>query len=346
MEFVEKWAVVFGPSAYTRVRGLKYSTRDVSKVREAFCTYLGFRDDHILAFGDGLKFPPTRDNFYHELGEFLKSGLIQPDHLLVFYFSGHGIRKQQDYLLPIEASPNNLSDTGIEVSGLVEQLVATKCKNIVMFIDACREDISGQKGILGIGEHTKGVVGRAGVVTIFSCDPTDSSYEIPELEHGSFTYCLLEALKSGKYETVGQVYDYLLSELPVTNAHYGKPVQKPFAIIIPDEKRNLPLFFSSKHRQESEKEYDSWKKHLDGLVIDEKISECYWRSVGVAIGFLDSVTKSGLTDDEKQKLKYIKRFCEGDLEPDAFRVFWEAYERRRRPIGGSPKTRTELEPLS
>lgn len=345
MEFVEKWAVLFGPSSYTRVRPLKYSTRDIARVKEAFREYLDFREDHILSFGEGLDFPPTRADFYHVLGQFLKSGRIQRDHLLVFYFSGHGVRDKKDYLLPVEASPNNLGRTGIEVDDLVDQLVGTDCKNVVMFIDACREAISDQRGVLGIGDYSKSVIERSGVITFFSCDPTDLSYEIPELEHGSFTYCLLEAIKSGKYETVGQVYDYLLKELPVTNERYGKPPQKPYAIIIPDDKRNLPFFFSSLHRQQSEKEYDLLIEHLDGLIVEEKIHVDYWPYLSFAITFLESVKKLGLKDEDKQKLKYIKRFCEGDLEAEAFKVFLEAYGRRRGPVGGTPKTKTGLERL-
>jgi hypothetical protein len=345
MEFVEKWAILFGPSGYSRVGSLHYSTKDVEGVRDSFQKYLEFREDHILSFGDGLQHPPTRADFYDVLGRFLNSGQLKPDHLLVFYFSGHGVRDKKDYLLPIEASPNDLGRTGIEVDDLVNQLVGTGCKNVVMFIDACREAISGQKGVVGIGEYSKGVLERSGVVTFFSCDPTDLSYEIPQLEHGSFTYCLLEAIKSGKYETVGQVYDFLLKELPVTNERFGKPPQKPYAVIIPDDKRDLPFFFSSLHKQQAQGEYDSLKDRLDDFILSEKVDPKYWPYLSFAITFLESVKKWGLKDEDKPRLKNIKRFCDGELEAEAFKVFWEAYERRRGPLGGPPKTNTGLEPL-
>src|SRR5207248_1520820 len=102
--------------------------------------------------------------------------------LLVFYFSGHGMSHNgKDYLLPIKASPYALSETGIKVETLVEKLAATGCKNIVMFIDACREATDGAKSI-GL-EDTRNAVERAGIVTFFSCDSKDKSYEIDQLQH-------------------------------------------------------------------------------------------------------------------------------------------------------------------
>jgi len=345
MEFPDKWAVLFGPKKYRYVRPLDYSTEDVQEVGEALRERYGFQDDHILSFGEGLRFQPTRSEFYHEVGGLLKSGRIQPDHLLVFFFSGHGVRDKKDYLLPVEASPNDLPNTSIEVEDIVNKLVGTKCKNVVMFIDACRESIPGQKGVFGIGEFSKGVVERSGVITLFSCDPTDCSYEIPELKHGSFTYCLLEAIKSGKYATVGEIYDYLLKELPLTNERYGKPPQKPYAIMVPEEKRHLRLFVSGPQAQQLRKESEDLRDHLGDLVASRKIAEEYWSYVRVAIVFLNTVKMPGLTDEDKQKYRYIQLWCAEQLDAETFKVFWEAHERRRGPIGGPPKTNTNLEPL-
>src|SRR3712207_7873932 len=36
---------------------------------------------------------------------------------------------------------------------------------------------------------------QAGVVTICSCSPNERSYEIAELQHGAFTFSLLEGLR-------------------------------------------------------------------------------------------------------------------------------------------------------
>ncbi len=212
--FHSKWAILVGPKDYQYVKALKYSTDDIVDVGKAFRKSFEFTDDHVLEFGAGLKLEPSRDVFYHQVGGFLKSGQIKEDDLLIFYFSGHGIRDKKDYLLPVGASPNNLKQTGIEFEDLVQQLTETKCKNVVMFVDACREAIEGQKSAISIGEESSKIVERAGVATIFSCDPGDLSYEIEKLQHGSFTYCVLEAIKSGKCITAGEVYKYLVEQVP------------------------------------------------------------------------------------------------------------------------------------
>ena len=323
--FVNKWAILIGPTDYQYVKKLKYCTNDIVDVGKTLRKILEFPNENILEFGTGLKLTPDRAKIYHELGGLLKSGRIKEDDLLVFYFSGHGIRDKKDYLLPIDATPNNLKNTGIEVEDLVDQLTETRCKNVVMFIDACREAIGGQKGGSAIGEDSRGIAERKGVVTFFSCDPQDLSYEIEELEHGSFTHCFLEGIKSGKCVTAADVYEFLLNEVPLTNLRYKKPVQKPYAVIVPDEKRGLQLLYSRGQIAESTKHLDALIQHVGDLYLDEAIE--YFDA---SVELLDIAKNRELVEDEALKLKLIERLCAGQLKPRAFAVAWGAIERRGR----------------
>ena len=61
-------------------------------------------------------------------------------------------------------------------------------KTCCLLLDACRND--GARDGQGIGADR-----QAGVVAVSSCSPSERSYEIAELQHGAFTYALLEGLR-------------------------------------------------------------------------------------------------------------------------------------------------------
>lgn len=223
--FSRKRAILIGADKYRRFASLDYSGKDVRDISKAFRDSLQFRDEDILEFTVESQLKPERTEILHNIGEFLK-GPMKEDELLVFFFSGHGMideKNKKDFLLPIDASPNALTDTGLDVKTIADTLGNTGCANIVMFIDACREEVrdpNGAKspidttGAKSVGHFSEDVVKRDGMVTFFSCAPQDRSYEIADLKNGSFTHCLLKAIASGECSTVEQVDNYLRSSVP------------------------------------------------------------------------------------------------------------------------------------
>jgi hypothetical protein len=128
---------------------------DVIGFRKALRQYLEFPGDHFLEFGDELQHPPELYAFWERLTPFLTQNKIGRDDLLFFYFTGHGFRlEDQDYLLPQKASLNDPENTGIHVEGVIKRLLGTKCKNIVMLLDACRSPM-GTKAPGGKGSANK-----------------------------------------------------------------------------------------------------------------------------------------------------------------------------------------------
>ena len=188
--FPNKWAVLFGATKYQHVEPLKFCTQDVIEIGRVLRSRLGFPSDHILEFGDGLSCEPEYSPFWRNLGRFLKKSGIAEDDLLVFYFSGHGFcdGDSKDYLMPVDASLDALSETGIGVDLLIGRLRETGCSTVVTIFDACRNVMSGAKGLSGFGEESKSksksesLIERPGVLSFFSCDPTDRSWEIEDLK--------------------------------------------------------------------------------------------------------------------------------------------------------------------
>lgn len=340
--FREKWAILIGPTNYAYVPKLEWCANDVVDVRKALINQLDFKDENILAFGDGLGREPTRDAIYNAFGQILNDAAIEPDDLLLFYFSGHGVKSDKDYLLPIGATatrPEILEATAMGVDYLIDMLEKTTCKNIVMFIDACREQF-GRKSVVSISAETMKSLERSGIVTIFSCDPSDFSYEIKELQHGAFTYCLLDAINSRQCITVKDLYNYIKRKLPPTMKEHGKPKQEPYPVINGD-KWELPLLATAVVAQDH---CDRVDKFLDRLtyLCNEAIGESEdddqksrlkdkkVRCLGAAIAFLEEGRAAQYLDKAaSQRLQTIELFCNGSYPLVAFCSLWDNLARKR-----------------
>jgi molybdopterin converting factor small subunit len=82
------------------------------------------------------------------------------------------------------------------------------------------------------------------VITIASCSPKEESYEIPELQQGSFTYSLLEALRiqgENNCATVERLCNRLRERIPEINRQHNKPPQTLHSIVEPHYKNHLIL---------------------------------------------------------------------------------------------------------
>lgn len=323
-----KWAILVGVQGYENVKKLNYTQNDIAELGKAFREYLEFEPGNILEFREGEDAPlkPERAVIFHELGKFRASGKVGEEDLLIFYFSGHGMSEEgKDYLLPIAASPYNLALTGITVKDVADELVNTKCNNVIMFIDASREAVEGAKGTSPFGPDSESVSKRAGIVTFFSCDPRDLSYEIKALEHSSFTYSILDGIKKGSFRTVGEINEHLRINVPLINAEHGKPPQQPYAIIEPAEKLDLPVFLSKIQQQEYDLEH--LQKMLAELYTKEQLKGRYYSMANRAIRH----AMEGKPD--KKRLRIIFEVAKGDLVSADLEIAFDALEKQR---SGSP----------
>ena len=202
--FPKKWAILIGVNDYTKVPKLHYCRNDVVELGRTLRETLEFPAECVFEFHEESALKPERLQIFNKLGELRDSAQVGSDDLLIFYFSGHGMNSgNKDYLLPIEASARDVRNLGILVEDVVRSLQEIGCSNVALFIDACRELDTGAKGTASIGADSADAIGKAGMVGFFSCDPRDRSYEIDDLKHGSFSYCILEAVKQGS-ETVAE----------------------------------------------------------------------------------------------------------------------------------------------
>ena len=136
-----------------------------------------------------------------------------------------------------------------------------------MFLDAYEmnsSDDSGFSGKLGTGMDA-----HPGVIIFYSCSRNQMRFEIDELQHGSFTYSLLEELRwlqeDSNYNTVESLDKRLKSRIPQLNARYRKPLQNPYLTAEPPHKIYLILLKENITFQDAQQlKYEAYNAEQSG----------------------------------------------------------------------------------
>ena len=244
----KNWAICIGVNRYDNLPDLKYPVRDAQLMRDFLLNEAGF--DHVYLFTDDSPQitdagkPFASQPTYGTLRRFLRvrfnNKFLGNGDNLWFYFSGHGLRDHnRDYLMPCDGDPDpeGIEQTAISINYIGERLRCCGADNVVLFLDACRNENSAKDA--GIGE-----IRQQGIITIASCLPGKRSYEIEQLRQGSFTYALLESLRiqgEGNCATVERLDKRLQYRVNQINQQYRKPRQTPYAIAEPASKYHLIL---------------------------------------------------------------------------------------------------------
>jgi uncharacterized caspase-like protein len=246
----KNWAIVVGINQYNpnNFARLKYAKRDAELMRDFFReaefdeVYYFADDSPDLVRPDGTEIPtyPSCGNLLSFLHDRFEKPFLSTGDNLWFFFAGHGGRyRDRDYLMPIDANPRGNEPTAaILVGDVRDRLCRCGADNVILILDACRNE--GSRDGQGVGnEH------QQGVITTWSCSPTQRSWEIDELQQGAFTYALLEALRiSGERNcaTVERLGKYLRHRVPELCRHYDKiPEQNPRISIDPETKIHFIL---------------------------------------------------------------------------------------------------------
>ncbi|WP_228009533.1 GUN4 domain-containing protein [Microcystis aeruginosa] len=243
------WAFIIGITAYKQghFNKLDCAIEDAKamfrycKEEAKFDMVFLFTDDSDpikTPSGTFLETKPTATNLKIFLHEFFESPQLETGDNFWFFFSGHGLRHQeQDYLVPHDGHSQLLPDTTISLTYLTQRLRKCGADNIILLLDSCRNETR-------FGNKSTGGKPQQGVITIASCSPGEESYQIPALGMSSFTYALLEALRiegERNCATVERLCNHLFHRVPEINRQYNKPPQTPHSTVEPNYKNHLIL---------------------------------------------------------------------------------------------------------
>ncbi|BAY82124.1 hypothetical protein NIES267_16030 [Calothrix parasitica NIES-267] len=191
------WAIAIGINKYDNLQNLNYAQRDAEAMKDWFeqsakfdQVFLFTEDSPDIANNPPISTKPTFGRLRRFFRVNFEKPLLSAGDNLWFFFAGHGQRDAgRDYLMLSDSDPGDVENSALSVSWITERLRRWGADNVVLFLDACRNE--GSRGGLGIGEEE-----HQGVITFYSCNANQKSWEIDALQHGAFTYALLEGLNS------------------------------------------------------------------------------------------------------------------------------------------------------
>lgn len=228
------WAIAIGINQYQFLQPLRYAQQDAQALRDFWVDAAEFGANQCLLLTDTSpplrerSTEPTRFNiqlWWNDLCE-----QLQPDDLLWCFFSGCGVcHEGQDYLMPIDGNPDDIPGTAISMRSLLEQLAQTQVKNALVLLDMNRSQ--GLQAEEAIGVNTIDIASKLGIPMVLACEPGEFSHEVANLHHSCFTAALLEGLRCGKCDTLGDLDRYLRDRLPELTEHYWQPAQHAVTVV-------------------------------------------------------------------------------------------------------------------
>jgi hypothetical protein len=236
----------------SQINKLDGAANDAKAIVEALVQYAGFPRDQVklLTSDQPVERRPTRNKILRWLSNL--RGAVPKDGLLVIAFAGHGIeRGNQAYLLPSDAELSNdvslLEESSINVDDMRRRIIETGVGQVVMILDACRNDPAAGRGdadnrlttkftrAFNFEERNSEIKAFA---TLYATAVGYRAYEYKEKKQGYFTWALVEGLKGAAANEKGEVtlsglLTYLQDQVPKRislDLGTGK-IQKPYADI-------------------------------------------------------------------------------------------------------------------
>jgi hypothetical protein len=215
------FGIVVGITKYRDegVPEVTYGRKDAEKVLDYFQNVCGVppANTHKL-----LDENATRDDIEELFGKTVPSQ-VNANSTVYIYFAGHGTPRKdgQPDLLPWNGTPG--SDKVYPVSKLVEQARTWNAKRTVVMLDAC---FAGSKRVVyesgarpGVRPDFDEIGANDKCVVLTASGANETAHDLPDANHGLFTYFLLKGLKGEAADANGNVtlkslYAYVSANVP------------------------------------------------------------------------------------------------------------------------------------
>ena len=241
----EVWAAVIGINHYKNLPSLKYSVNDAREFYRYLLETNKIPKENIWLLLDE---EATLDKIRSVLGTHLRRKAGKDD-MVIIYLAGHGATERdsaspdgdglEKYILPHNADPKDLYSSAIPMNEVARIFQRITSERLVFISDTCYSGASGGRTVALLGARANlsgGFLDRLshgkGRVMLTASDANEISIEKDELNHGVFTYYLLEALR-GKGDldgngsiTFDEVYRYVSLKVPQATGQEQHPVKK------------------------------------------------------------------------------------------------------------------------
>jgi hypothetical protein len=239
------WAVVIGINDYRKAPQLKYAVNDARAYYDYLLKTTQIPRENVTLL---LNQEASLSNLRTTLGTQLKNK-AGPDDMVILYFAGHGATEGdvaspdgdglEKYLLPFDADLKDLYGSALPMREISYILQRIRSERLVFIIDSCYSGASGGRTVRTDGTRANisdrfldRVVSGKGTIILTASGANEVSVEKDDLQHGVFTYFLLEGLE-GKADidhdgqiTVDEAYDYVSKNVPKATRQEQHPVKK------------------------------------------------------------------------------------------------------------------------
>lgn len=239
------WAVVVGINDYPQLPKLKYAVNDAKAFRRILLEKNLVPAENITVL---LNEQATLRNLRSALGTGLK-GAADSDDMVIIFYAGHGATERdamsmdgdglEKYILTYDSDPADLFSTALPMRDLALIFNRIRSERLIFIADACYSGASGGRTVSLTGLRANiadtfldRISAGRGKVIITASAANEVSVERDELQHGVFTYYLLEGLKGAAdtdgdgLVTVDEAYRYVSDRVPKATHQEQHPVKK------------------------------------------------------------------------------------------------------------------------
>lgn len=220
------------PKQINQIPPVKYANNDAAKFKKMLLNKLSIDEKDIIILENDKAIKT-------EIEDVIKYQMFSmtEDDRLIFYYVGHGFHDGvTNYISTYDMRKTDISNTAISLRKLLlDPLKKSKCKNALIFIDACAQsfvDENSRSTISNINDEELIIFSKEfPYYSLFlSCQDGESSYSCDKLKNGIWTYYLTKAINesvdevilSRKYITDRKLGDYLsLNVFQYAKNEYG-----------------------------------------------------------------------------------------------------------------------------
>jgi len=239
------WAVVVGINDYPHTRRLKWAVNDARAFYRHLVDVIQVPDENVTLL---LNQDASLARMRSTLGTQLKKMAGKQD-MVIIYFAGHGATEKdvmspdgdglEKYILPYDVDPEDLYASALPMREISHIFYRIQSQRIIFIADACYSGASGGRTISlsGIRANISDafldrIIAGKGTIIMTASGANEVSSEDEKLQHGVFTFYLLEGLagaadadKDGLI-TVDEIYHYVSVQVPRATGQEQHPVKK------------------------------------------------------------------------------------------------------------------------
>ena len=244
----DTYALIIGNQNYRFVSDVPYAIHDARTFAEYCKKTFGLPEANVRYYEDAS---------YGNMTAMIQrmkdiADVYEGDASIILYFSGLGVcdeKTKERILLPIDASPAALEQTGIKVNHICEEMGPLNTKLFTFIVDApfSGKDKTGKPlaDNRGVAVSPRSCFTKGNTILCLSQDKGETAYSGKKYGHSIFTYHLLQSM--AKHRISGNISEMLKDAVSATKktvlSEYDK-VQDPLFIISPafGDKRNKITF--------------------------------------------------------------------------------------------------------